>query len=1093
MKNKFIVILTVLLLCAAVFAACGDGGPPDGAWPVAVIWTGLTANGEAGVTDTTEFTLAFNINPTALTAAHITVTGAEKGALSGTGTARRLAVSGITEEGQTVTVTISNPEGYTISGGPKSVAVYKAAEFVTHITVEWVELTANGTENITDTTELALTFDKSPDILTAEHIAVTGAGKGELTGTGTIRKLFISGITVDEGETVTVTISNPEGYTINGGPKSVAVHKKMIEQPVDKKLAAPKNVNIGNNVISWNTSENILIWGAVENADTYRVTFYINGENFDAFDFKETEEDFAPYAYSRLPVGEYTAAVKALANGEYSESDESVPVEIIVIALPELTPPGLQIEDGVLTWDKADNSESYRVTVYTKEKYADKEPFVSWPFPASQVRFALEEKMAVEKGAESGKYKVTVTAMAAGGRVSVESEPIEYTYQRLAAPQNLKIEDGYLTWSAVNDAACYLIWFYQGGKFVYKYIENTEIDLTEDVVFWLAPGEYTVTVSAYKFLFNSSSDIGIFKNSSDESEPSEYTHTGLSRLGTPQNIQIRGGFLSWEGVNGADKYIVSVYTADGERLNDLWVFSENSVDLEWELYAVYETGPGDYTATVKAYGDGYIPSFITMPIEFTVAAWPQFRAPENLQIEDGVLTWEEVRGAGWYTVTVYTPDQKIFMNWPSLETEFDLERIITDNKAETGEYTVTVTATTGNGSFWAESESIDYTYRRLAAPENLQIVDGVLTWGAVERVTAYIVTYYKEGIWDSLSYVSYVANVENIGINVATDPSRPPGEYTVTVRAVLGNNIFSGESEPIAYTHISPFKNAAELIPGVPQEISKGTYFKIVCPAGGIYTFYSFDNNNWGQGALLYDSDYKVLDLNYDGGKDLNFRIVWFLQEGETYYLHAWANYGVFDGKFSVAAVAGNAYDTVFLYLKDGSCAAFGFGGYYGELNEAEIDSWLCGLDESYAGAFAVYYLDSSESDWKASGAEIVFANGTAALDPGYLTSDGGYILFVDYNVDEGNGLDLRMFFGLDPDGFYYDDEDAILWWWIGETYDVFLAVCAALEKMGYTCDMPKVTGNTGDEFAEVEKGGAEYVVRYLDGRYQTTCIYKLA
>jgi len=61
-------------------------------------------------------------------AADITVTGATKGTLSGTGTTRTLEISGITvANGEEVDVAIANPDGYTVTPGSRDVAVYVAS------------------------------------------------------------------------------------------------------------------------------------------------------------------------------------------------------------------------------------------------------------------------------------------------------------------------------------------------------------------------------------------------------------------------------------------------------------------------------------------------------------------------------------------------------------------------------------------------------------------------------------------------------------------------------------------------------------------------------------------------------------------------------------------------------------------------------------------------------------------------------------------------------------------------------------------------------------------------------------------------------
>jgi hypothetical protein len=91
--------------------------------------------------------------------------------------------------------------------------------------IAWSGLAANGEAHKTDTTVLTLSFDVSPDTLTTDHVKLTGATKGILSGSGATLTLGVSDITVAEGESVTVTLENPSGYEITPLSKSVAVHK----------------------------------------------------------------------------------------------------------------------------------------------------------------------------------------------------------------------------------------------------------------------------------------------------------------------------------------------------------------------------------------------------------------------------------------------------------------------------------------------------------------------------------------------------------------------------------------------------------------------------------------------------------------------------------------------------------------------------------------------------------------------------------------------------------------------------------------------------------------------------------------------------
>jgi hypothetical protein len=103
----------------------GGGGGEDGGTAVTFV-SAVQTGGTWGTADSTGLTLTFSVDPTTLTADNITLTGATKGALSGSGTTRSLTISSITVgNGETVSVAITNPSGYSISKSPRYAEVYK--------------------------------------------------------------------------------------------------------------------------------------------------------------------------------------------------------------------------------------------------------------------------------------------------------------------------------------------------------------------------------------------------------------------------------------------------------------------------------------------------------------------------------------------------------------------------------------------------------------------------------------------------------------------------------------------------------------------------------------------------------------------------------------------------------------------------------------------------------------------------------------------------------------------------------------------------------------------------------------------------------
>jgi hypothetical protein len=104
------------------------------------------------------------------------------------------------------------------------------------VPVAWNGISANGEADTEDTTEITLEFDTDPGTLTKEDITVTGAALEEMTGFGHTRVLRVSGLTIGEGQNVTVrTVSvTPDGvYSVSPSQQTVAVHRAPFDDDDD--------------------------------------------------------------------------------------------------------------------------------------------------------------------------------------------------------------------------------------------------------------------------------------------------------------------------------------------------------------------------------------------------------------------------------------------------------------------------------------------------------------------------------------------------------------------------------------------------------------------------------------------------------------------------------------------------------------------------------------------------------------------------------------------------------------------------------------------------------------------------------------------
>jgi len=189
----------------------GEYKPNNGTWTNTVSLNSVTANGSATQT-TTELTLTFSSPITGLTKDDITISasGIVKGTLSGSGPTYTLPISGFTNGGS-ITVTVAQKQGYTLSPSSKTLTIYYYA-----ITLSSV--TANGFSMRT-TTKLTLNFNTTIPNLSENDITLSGVSgvvKGTLSGSGPSYTLPISGFT--NGGTLTVSV-----YGVSGS-KTVTIY-----------------------------------------------------------------------------------------------------------------------------------------------------------------------------------------------------------------------------------------------------------------------------------------------------------------------------------------------------------------------------------------------------------------------------------------------------------------------------------------------------------------------------------------------------------------------------------------------------------------------------------------------------------------------------------------------------------------------------------------------------------------------------------------------------------------------------------------------------------------------------------------------------
>ena len=299
--------------------------------------------------------------------------------------------------------------------------------------------------------------------------------------------------------------------------------------------------------------------------------------------------------------------------------------ELIALAKPT----GLNVKDGILTWNAVEHAVDYEIKAdgaFVTTVSADDPEGLKFDLKKTQLSV--------------GNHSVTVTAIGDGETygVSPESDSVTYTVEpvetpepkKLDAPTGLKIEDGILTWDAVEYAVDYEI--KADGSFVATVAADDPEGLKADLKkAQLSVGNHSVTVTA----------IGddVFYTDSDASAPVTYKVAG--QLPAPTGVALKVDILSWDAVNYADGYKIYdgenlVATVDGD--------GELKVDLSEKILT-----EGEHQVSVSAYSDDedYEESERSAPVTYKVVPVVTPQGGTEHWVEEGMgagTSWRHVAG-----------------------------------------------------------------------------------------------------------------------------------------------------------------------------------------------------------------------------------------------------------------------------------------------------------------------------------------------------------------------------------------------------------------------------------------------------------------
>lgn len=535
--------------------------------------------------------------------------------------------------------------------------------------------------------------------------------------------------------------------------------------------------------------DGMLTWDAVEDANHY--TYYVEDKEIDSeqeppeygINLNLTVEDLI--SEGELPEAEsYAVKVEAydsddvlLAEGsaEFSYTPED-PGD------PEVEKMNASIDSsGILSWDEVNDAYRYCVEIQGN----------SWTFGAETTRCDVARRIdqMIKSGwdiPDDGCYEIHLEATNEDDDVIAEWGPETFKYESSSAPVSvgtisgvvLDEEAGTLSWNEYDDGknptVCYRSFIAYGDEderqsAYYGMIEDTTSTFRWDLQELYEEGDIaagdtvTIGVEAYTYI-----DPENIPDDIDDIEVDD-----LIKIGEwSENIVFQPfadgeliaeisdeGMLSHTAFDGEDYITYSIGASDEQAVMN----ADEAIDLKYQIdrmirdHIIDKAEDNKYAVTLYSYDEqDHMIAKWEGEYEYDTSAEPvEVAEIENLKIDDGVLSWDAVESAEYYTVEAARPNALDDGSSDDIEgTSIEIEEIFRalynhDMDLEDGEeIVITVTAydetgvTIGKGSC-----STEYmTPENLGEDDDYQIVldydeeTDTLSWDDFEGAKYYTVS-----------------------------------------------------------------------------------------------------------------------------------------------------------------------------------------------------------------------------------------------------------------------------------------------------------------------------------------------------------------
>lgn len=534
-------------------------------------------------------------------------------------------------------------------------------------------------------------------------------------------------------------------------------------------------------------SNGILQWTPVENATGYEIYTYKNqgGKIVENSDPVETISDISTLIFDCY--NKYKSdsgctqiiGVKAITNKDnYLNSLSSKTIEFRILEKPTIT-----IKEGIITWNKIEKTEGYKLVVYKDDKV-----YSSYLFDNSILKFDATEKSNKDEF-ESGIYKFELTAL--GNKNDGDTQTLMSSLKfeldnvtKLEKPLDISLSKGELVLKSINSSQALGVAYY--SLIVNKSSNKSEekIEFNSNSFVYSLPEKYTE--GDYIFSYRAMASEGNYLNSNFSNEFS------AQRLQKVSKVYVKNGEIEWSKVEKED-YISNYYISINKESKIRDFIADKNI---YEMSKDDLIDSGVYSIDIRAIGDDkYISSNINSL--FNVA---KLDSIDNIRIENGVLVWDvpktvfgSFRAPNEIYFELEKDSKKTILKMKDTDNSF-----ILDDSYLNGTYALTSYSIGNTESSYAQNSSnLNFVNSKIVtktdiyklnSPANLNIEDGInLRWENLEPNAIYKYILYVNQVVDNKE-TKFKGVVESSNLSLRFDQIRYYLDYDKNKILVLSTD-----------------------------------------------------------------------------------------------------------------------------------------------------------------------------------------------------------------------------------------------------------------------------------------------------------------